>query len=295
MSPESEPATLRDVPSMMSAPVPLLTFAMPSPIESAAFATTMRVSFPPAAFVTCSNAKSPLMICPPTVRFTSRASTRIYGPAGRSISMLSPPMTTDSVTAAVEVLMLTPNVPLSDAPVTSSATFAVSEAATPEARKMILPRPAVTFTNGVASGPNLRPTSVTAMRVIFAPASSVTCSTTNLPVMVCPAIVSEAATVSPMATRRYGPAGRSSGAGTATAVLLMSNATVPSNATPGTLICARTERRAAMPSFERRRLPEPSLSLTKSVAPSPNAALTLLALTVISSAPFANEKSPVSD
>ena len=243
-----------------------------------------------------STTRSPRRLWPSTVSTMPVPSKRTYGPALTSRATAVPPTSTLAVTGSVVVLTARVRAPVSVVPA-GRVTTRVPEMrpATPAAVTSRRPLPPVIRTP-LPPAPMLRSTRFRPIVVTVAPPTVARSSTTSA-VRVWPWTV----TVSPLpATRRYGPAGRSSTrVAPATSTLVETGAAIELMLTlrpdpmlmPGTVTWIWALSRPAMPAGVSSSTPEPWV--TETVLP--RLTLTALAATTTSSPRLANEKVPVSD
>ena len=278
-SPPNSPARPAGVRS--SLPVPFVTstsgFAG-SPSDSEPSVNAKRTTRWPLLRVSCSKTKLPLSFCSSTIRYTSRPSTRTYGPAGRfsvRVSVSDNSNTAFTMAALVVLIaiskspprltpgMFTPTVPPMR-PANPSCLRSRTALPFVSVRKSVVPSPRPTFTFEAMT----RTTFVGVVPVV------VLCSKAKLPLKRWPAT----RRFSPMpSSRRYGPAGRlratvwlptENCSPTATAELLKARLTVPLTSMPSdgaTSKCPLT--RPARPAGLMTKNPSPSVRLTIFVPP----------------------------
>ena len=260
MSPERTPAMPVGVTS--SAPSPRTIPWLPT--VRLTLLTATRVSFTPASFAFWSKAKSPVSSGPPALPMRNKApsnSTRTYGPPGTSTETAAPATVSVSVTGWVPVLIASVAAPPeSVTPGTVRTGLTEIEAATPPAEITSRPDPLVIDTNVLAPCPKESERFVTPARTSLLPLPLVVCSRTKFPVNVWPPTI-RLTPVPPTRTKLL-----------VGVTLSTSTATVKAPAKDSSdrfevTVPAKLPR---IPAASIVSVPEPLLTLTKSVVPSPS-------------------------
>ena len=184
-----EVSRMRPLPS-----VSVATGVVPAVSVSPTWLATTRTTVAPACVVERSKARSPVRVCPPRVRAAPSASTRTYGPAGRSPTVAAPVL---RATRTVPTVRTEPRPP-------PSVTRADRRPEIPAADSTRVPATWSRVTKSVPPAVRTRPPPVISSRVTGVP-PTVERSTVSVPACTCwPATTRS----SPVAeTRKYGPAG----------------------------------------------------------------------------------------